>query len=288
MENAKGIKLSVFFDHILEGAKQTREPLETLLKEVRDMQIEAVEMHLGYLLEQKEIPELLRRFGLKVSSIYESYELEQGLDVEKARKHIEAAVQVGAEKILVVPGFLHGEEARQMKEHMGNREALAGFFEGNAKIQSMAEGLSFLAKEGKERGITVTVEDFDNPESPLSGVYGVEWFLRKVPLLQYTMDTGNYLYYGEDILEVLELLKDKIVHVHCKDRLRRGQDPFPGGCPSVAVGTGYIPMEAIVSRLKDLGYQGYLSIEHFGVENQRDCIRESAAFLGGILYGKGI
>lgn len=288
MENVKGIKLSVFFDHILEAVEQTKESLETVLEEVRGMQIEAVEIHLGYLLEHKEIPELLQRFGLRISSIYESYEMEKGLDVEKARKHIQTAVEVGAEKILVVPGFLHGEEARQMKEHMGSREALAAFFEENAKIQSMAEGISFLAKEGKERGVTVTIEDFDSPESPLSGEYGVEWFLGKVPLLQYAMDTGNYLYYGEDILEVLELFKEKIVHVHCKDRPRRDQDPFSGGCPSVAVGTGCIPMEAIVSRLKDQGYQGYLSIEHFGVQNQKDCIRDSAAFLGGILHGKGI
>lgn len=273
------MKLSVFLDHILQAKEQTGKSLEELLWEVREAGIEAVEMHLEYLMTHEEILELLEKAGLKICSIYENYEMERHTDREKAYRHINAALEAGAEKILVVPGFLHGEEAEQMQARMGNREDLEAFFERSESIQRMAEGLRFISEEGNKKGIAVTVEDFDNPSSPLSGVYGVHWFLKQAPHLCYTFDTGNYLYYGEDLMEVLDLLGERIVHVHCKDRIETGGNPFTEDCPSVILGTGYIPFEALTGRLKETGYQGYLSIEHFGVEDQEGCIRKSAAFL---------
>ncbi len=266
------MKISVFFDHILQAQEQTGKSLEELLQGVRQAGISAVEICLEYLLENEHVMRQLQQAGLAVSCIYEFYDMGNRDEQEKARKHIEAAVQVGAERVLVVPGFLHGLESERMQERMTGESTIASFFRGNKKICGMVEGLSYIAKLGAEKGIRVTVEDFDDRNSPLSGMYGIQWFLEQIPELWYTLDTGNYLFYGEDVLEAWELLKERVAHVHCKDRRSENH-------ASTAVGTGYIPFEEIINRLSRQGYDGYLAIEHFDVENQEKCMRESAEFL---------
>ena len=266
------MKLSVFFDHVLQAREQTEKSLEELLAGVRAAGIEAVEMNLSYLCEHEEVLDLLAQNDLKVSCIYEFYDMGRCDEAEKSHRHVETALKVGAERILVVPGFLSGEDSEKMQEAMPSVEKIVAFFERNEEIQRMKEGLSFVAKLGKEQGVTVTVEDFDDRNSPLAGMYGIHWFLQQVPELRYTLDTGNFLFYGETVLEAFDLLKDWIVHVHCKDRNSHNH-------ASVQTGTGYIPFAKVLDKLKTQNYDGYLAIEHFDVEVQEECIKGSAEFL---------
>ncbi len=266
------MRMSVFFDHILQAKQQTGKSLEELLQGVRQAGIEAVEINLDYLLKEEWVWDALQQADLKVSCIYEFYEMGQQDETEKAKKHIEAAVRVGAGRVLVVPGFLHGWEFKRMQHRMPDARAIESFLSHNRKILRMKEQLSVIAMLGKEQGVVVTVEDFDDPHSPLSGVHGIHWFLKQIPELGYTLDTGNYLYYGEELAEVMALLGTRIAHVHCKDR-RVGDNA------SVAVGTGYIPFEKVVAGLKELDYAGYLAIEHFDVPDQEGSMRSSAEML---------
>lgn len=269
------MKLSVFYDHILQAESQSGKTLEELLSGVKAASIDAVEIRLEYLLEHEETLELLKRTGLGLSCIYEFYDMDSKDEIEKIHKHIETASRVHADRILVVPGFLSKEEAEEMQELSRNYEKLADYFNYNSKVQSMAKGLSDCVRIGKEAGITVTVEDFDDIKSPLSCMNGVLWFLENIPGLRYTLDMGNFIYHDEDVLEAYELLKDKISHVHCKDR---GE-----GFSSVAAGTGSIPIASLVEKLKATGYDAYLAIEHFDAPQQENCIKKSAEFLLNVL-----
>lgn len=266
------MRLSVFFDHILQAKEQTGKTLEELLQGVKSAGIEAVEINLEYLVNHKEIFDLLKKVGLAVSCIYEFYEMGQRNEEEKAQKHIETAILVGAGRILVVPGFLQGEYSKVMQEKMADQDAIENFMSQNSEICRMTEGLSYIAKLGEKEGVVVTVEDFDDLNSPLSGMYGIGWFLKQIPQLRYTLDTGNYLYNGEQVLDALNLHKEKITHVHCKDR-------EPKTNASVESGKGYIPFEEIIHRLKEQNYKGYLAIEHFDVADQEGCMKRSACFL---------
>ena len=266
------MKLSVFFDHILQAREQTGKPLEELLAGVRSAGIEAVEINLNYLCEHEDVLALLKQNNLGISCIYEFYDMGRYDETEKARRHVETAAKVGAKRILVVPGFLFDEASEEMQRCMPAAEEISAFFENHAEIRRMAEGLSFTAKLGKEKGVTVTVEDFDDRNSPLAGMYGIRWFLQQIPELGYTLDTGNFLFYGETVQQAFELLKDRIAHVHCKDR-------SPENHASVQTGTGYIPFGEIVEKMKAQQYDGFLAIEHFDVEGQEACMRGSAEFL---------
>ncbi|MBQ7774900.1 MAG: sugar phosphate isomerase/epimerase [Lachnospiraceae bacterium] len=270
------MKISVFFDHILQAGEQTGKDLEELLADVRAAEIEAVEIRLEYLLAHEEVVEKLKQAGLAVSCIYEFYEMGLHDESEKARKHIEAAVRIGAGRVLVVPGFLRGFESKRMQKKMPEAQAIERFMSHNRKILRMKEGLTYISELGMEKGVLVTVEDFDDPNSPLSGMHGIRWFLKQVPQLRYTLDTGNYLYYGENVLEAYNLLMDRITHVHCKDR-------HTGDNASVEVGSGYIPFEEVIDCLKVQGYDGYLAIEHFDVANQAECMQRSAQALRKML-----
>lgn len=270
------MRISVFFDHILQAKEQTGKSLEELLAGVRQSGIQAVEIRLEYLLSHEDTVRLLNESDLKVSCIYEFYEMGLHEEMEKATRHIETAVSVGATRVLVVPGFLHGFEAKRMQWRMNDSQALEKWFAKNRKIGKMVEGLAYIAKLGAEKGVVVTVEDFDDVHSPLSGMYGIHWFLKQVPELRYTLDTGNYLFYGENVLEAWKLLKDKVAHVHCKDR-------DPENTASVQVGSGCMPIRQLVEGMKKQGYEGYLAIEHFDVSGQEECMARSADFLKGLL-----
>ena len=266
------MRVSVFFDHILQAREQTGKALEELLYGVRQADMKAVEINLDYLCEHPEVWDALKEADLGVSCIYEFYDMGHFDETEKAKRHVDTAVSVGAKRILVVPGFLSGEASEEMQKCMPVAQKITGFFENNSEIRGMKEGLSFTAKYGKERGITVTVEDFDDRNSPLAGMYGIRWFLQQIPELRYTLDTGNFLFYGEKVSDAFELLKDRIAHVHCKDRQ-------PETNASVQTGTGYVPFAEIIGKLKEQNYDGFLAIEHFDVEGQEECIRGSAEFL---------
>lgn len=265
------MKLSVFYDHILQAVDQSGKPLEELLSGVKAAGVEAVEIRLEYLLEHKETLELLKRVGLGLSCIYEFYDMDSKDEFEKIHKHIETAFCVHAGRILVVPGFLSKEEAEEMQALTRNYDKLADYFNHNTKVQCMAKGLRDCVRIGKETGITVTVEDFDDIKSPLSCMNGILWFLENIPGLRYTLDMGNFIYHGEDVMEAWELLKDKVSHVHCKDR---GEN-----FSSVAAGDGSIPIALLVEKLKAAGYNDYLAVEHFDAPQQEDCIKRSAEFL---------
>ena len=263
------MKISVFYDHILQAAAQTGKSLPELLKGVRNAGIEAVEINMSYLCEHEETYDLLRESGLRISCVYEFYEMEQKDERVKAKKHIDTAKKAGAEKILVVPGFFVQEEAEQFSECVNDYGKTADFLNQNEKALRMAEGLNQIATLGEQAGIVVTVEDFDDRKSPLSSVGGMLWFLKQVPQLKVTFDTGNFIIHGEDVLSAWDSLQEKIVHIHCKDR----------GTESVAVGKGYIPMHALMKKIRASHYKGYLAIEHFDAENQEGCMADSAAFL---------
>lgn len=270
------MKLSVFYDHVLQAEEQGGKSIEELLSGVRAAGIEAVEINLEYLIEHEKTLELLKQTELDISCIYGFYEMDCKDESAKIRKHIETAAKVHAGKVLVVPGFFSKEEAEAMRALAQNYEMLADFLTHNIKAHHMAEGLRDCVRVGSEAGVTVTVEDFDDIRSPLSCMHGLRWFLENIPGLRYTLDMGNFIYHGEDVMEAWELLKDKVSHVHCKDR---GEN-----FSSVAAGEGNIPIALLVSRLKAAGYDDYLAIEHFDAPQQEKCIKRSADFLQNLLY----
>lgn len=293
MRGSEVIRLSVFFDHILQAEEQTGKHIPELLAEVKKAGISAVEINCTYLLEHPATLEMLETAGLQVSCIYEFYALERGRETEKARRHIEIARKTKAGKILIVPGFF-SVETEEFVNCVPDREKVWDYLSHSEKAQRMADGLREIVEMAGSRNIadtpiTVVIEDFDDRNSPIACVSGMQWFAEQVPGLCFTFDTGNFIIHGENIFAAWEDLKDKVVHVHCKDRKISSDKPLQtqkNATPDIkecylpaAVGEGCIPIKELVYKMKEYGYRGYLAIEHFDAADQEAYMQKSAANL---------
>jgi sugar phosphate isomerase/epimerase len=85
------------------------------------------------------------------------------------------------------------------------------------------------------------------------------------PWLKVNYDTGNAYLAGEDIYAALELMGPRIVHVHAKDISVEHSDAERGkvtGTPvGCACGDGVVDWTRVVKLLKQVGFNGVLSVE---------------------------
>lgn len=275
------MKLSIFYDHILEGADQSKKKAGEILKLCKSWGIDGLEVNFSHFRDHfEEITGDLTEAGMEVSCLYEFYEFGTNPDPAKAREHLEMARRVGAEKVLVIPGTLSKEEAEELNRHGDSRRETSDYMDRNQKIQNMRQALAGMVEYGRTLGVTVTLEDFDGPVQPFARTYQLLWFMEHVPGLRFTLDTGNFAYSDEDVTKAYEVLKEYIVHVHCKDRADGGEvHRFSRGLGAAAVGSGYLPIGSLVEKMRKQGYDGFLAIEHYGADDQVEYMQRSAEYL---------
>lgn len=146
-------------------------------------------------------------------------------------------------QLLLVPGFLPADRPAAYTDSLRD-----------AAISRIA---AFAAKAA-QRGLRVLVEDFDNPRSLCYDTPSLDRLFAASPALGHVFDTGNYVYGGEDVLTALTHFRDRIYHVHLKDRLA----PHDGASP--AIGKGIVPTREVIDQLTSSGYRGWFTVEHYG------------------------
>lgn len=278
------MKLSIFYDHLQEICTQEGMTMPEALFEAKRCGIDGIEIHLSDLLEDEgRIVSEIEKAGMCVSCIYESFDWGNRPDIRGGAAQIDAAKRVGAKKILVIPGFLPQDEADAIASRRGSYERTAPAMEANERIRNMRAALRQVTARAARVGIAVTLEDFDGKTAPFAGMNQLLWFIKQVEGLRFTMDTGNFAFSDEDAAEGYRLLRDYVVHVHCKDRGREDTVPAQNrhnrGLAPCPAGSGYMPIGAVVRDLKNRGYGGFLAVEHFGAADQLEFMRKSAEYL---------
>ena len=151
--------------------------------------------------------------------------------------------------------------------------------ERTAGVQWVTDGFRHAIDAAEKHGITLAYEnhtkgapwdywDFSQP---------IEIFLEILDALSDTplgvcFDTANPLVLSEDVLALLEQVVHRIVVVHIFD-LRE-----VGVFEPVRVGTGASPIPQVFSRMRQAGYDGWLSIEEASRSGQEG-FTESIAFV---------
>lgn len=262
------MRKSVFLAHVKDAARQQGGTLPEYLKKTRELGFEGLECDYPDLEQDPQgFAAMLQEADLQIASVPYFCSFEKGVDAGKLRTVVEKTAAAGGKRILAIPGFLDEQYPDALED--------------------MVKGLRILCEEAQKFGITVSLEDFDNQTSPCATGEGLRYFFRRVPALKFNLDTGNFLYMDEDVLEESRTMMDRIAHIHLKDRrntpLYEGQQPRHSvsgrpmyDCP---VGQGDIPMEKILAMAAAAGYEGFCSAEHYGARDQWDHMVQSAAWM---------
>jgi len=228
----------------------------------------------GYTMAQ--VKQMLDDAGLVTScniggaSLTMSDPTERAKSVDAIRKVIDDAVELGTTTVLVTTGGC----APDQDKADGRRNVAAG----------LAEVLPYA----KQAGVTLSIEDFGSPVAPYqtSGEC-LECCELAGEGLMITYDSGNMVMGDEDPVEFLKAVEHKMVHAHAKDW--EALPPDAEQCltsraglkyTGATVGTGILDYPAIIGRLKNIGYNGYLSFEYEGrTGDPIAAAREGTAYL---------
>ena len=266
------MEVSIFLAHLNELAAQKQCSLTAAAKEAKKSGIDYVEVDYASAAgHEEEIKALLDKANLQVGGLNTFFDFGHQAQPELIESAIKTAVTLNAAHIMAVPGFMEpGDEWETLRE-------------------KLAEGLNELVGKAAEQGVSVAMEDFDGENAPYGRMEALNWMLHQVPGLGCAFDTGNFLFFGEDVLKAYDLLEKRIVHVHMKDiayaplRGEAGKTAITGKKLYPApVGSGELPMAEIVRRLYERGYNGIYAIEHFNAGDQLLFMRRSARWLNNI------
>ncbi|SEC61792.1 sugar phosphate isomerase/epimerase family protein [Paenibacillus sp. GP183] len=177
--------------------------------------------------------------------------------------------------------------AKVVRVFSGSLQEGVSFEQGQRWI---IEGLKAAAEYAGKKDITLCLEN----HGLFAGKAGqVQKIIREVnsPALRSTFDTGNFILVDENPNDALEQLNTMIAHVHCKDFIKV-EEIFQGETyvslsgvryAGTVIGEGSVPLDSLLARLHELGYDGWLTVEFEGNEEQKSGSIRSVANLTSML-----
>lgn len=247
-------KYSTFFAHMEDLAKEKGISLNEAAAILKDMGYKGFDCMYTYLKENFDtVKKILDEFGFKISAIPCYFWFENGVKEDFIDEVLEYSQKIGCKTILAIPGEFEPDDPKK-----------------DEYLNLMCEGLNLLSKKAKNYGIDITLEAYDFIKSPCATPEGLSYFFEKCPDLTFTMDTGNFIYVDVNTLESVKLFKDKIRHMHLKDRSLvqnyedepvklsiKGNKLYPS-----PIGAGIIPMKELIEIAKEVNYNGYYTAEN--------------------------
>jgi sugar phosphate isomerase/epimerase len=255
---------------------------------VRELGVEAVELMDGFIRDGQE--DAIARALADTGCTHVCYDVDgdfvqsdpaaRQAAVGRVVAGLERGARLGAQRALVVPGSL--------KE--GVSPAVARSW--------IVEGLKQCLPAAARLGLPLTIED----HSSQAAVYGRSEHLEYIcggvgPRLQVTYDVGNFLLADENPGAAAIRLGSRIVHAHYKDwhALKPDDDrptrvvTSPDGAryTGAVLGEGVVDLVAATAALRQIGYQGHVSVEYEGVGDPREAVSRGVAYVRKLLDPAG-
>ncbi|MDO3679487.1 sugar phosphate isomerase/epimerase family protein [Paenibacillus ehimensis] len=164
--------------------------------------------------------------------------------------------------------------AKVVRVFSGDKAADVTYEQAKAWI---IEGLKEGAAYAQQRGITLCLENHGYFAGKADQVLEVIDEVNS-PALRSTFDTGNFLLVDDQPNEAMDKLLGVVSHVHFKDFLPVGEDYagrkykslggvlYAGKVP----GEGIVDLKHLLGKLKRSGYQGWLTVEYEGDDEQKE------------------
>ncbi len=135
--------------------------------------------------------------------------------------------------------------------------------------------LSELVDAAHSRGLTVTLENVEEPLSILAEVF------TRIPRMQACLDIGHASLDGDNErpFQLLSLIRDRLALVHAHDN-RQGHGE--AGDLHLPFGRGTIRLETILRSVRDSGFDGHVTLELFTgtKEEKAESLSKARAWLG--------
>ena len=120
----------------------------------------------------------------------------------------------------------------------------------------------------------------------------VEYLMRAVdhPNYGWLVDMGNFLCADEPSMHALPIAAKYAFHAHAKDFLLKSEKPSDEWFPTrngnflrgTVVGHGVVPVRECVKTLRGAGYDGWLSLEFEGMEDNLPALRAGLSYLRSV------
>ncbi len=232
--------------------------------------------------EQKnEYKKLLKDNELVVSALcgdMEGFGFEKAEDnperIEKTKRIIDLAVEFGTSVVTTHIGVIPADKSEP-------------------RYKVMLDALTECGIYAKSKGVTLAIET--GPEKAKTLLAFIEDTKGGVGV---NLDPANFtMVTQQDAVEAVEILKDHIVHTHVKDGkcLDKNQNPVDvyhafalggvdalnacEGFKELPVGEGDVDWANYLKALKDIGYNGFLTIERECGDNPEKDITEASDFI---------
>lgn len=251
-KKAQEPKISIFCDHIWTVARQEGISFADAAAKVREIGYAGVDVRV---LQKPEEIRTLDSLGFAHACAIADIDFSAGEQPEMEETALRFMKEYGYDRLLLVPGLMAEGSTQEEKETAWKR------------IAAFAERVSAA-------GYRIMVEDYDNPQSLCYNTGRLDSLFFISRNLGLVFDTGNFLFAGEDALDCYPHFRDRIGHVHLKDRVS------PDDMHCVPAGSGCIPIETIVRDLKATGYDGWLTVEQYG---SRQMLADSQAAYSSVL-----
>ena len=235
--------------------------------------------------EKDSYKKLLKESGLIVSALCGDmggygFEIEKDNRerIEKTKKIIDLALEFNTKVVTTHIGVIPDDEE-------------------NPRFKVMLDALTECGCYAKEKGVTLAIETGPEKAKTLLS------FLRKTKGgVGVNLDPANFtMVTGQDAVEAVHILKDYIVHTHLKDgvMIDKNQDPTEvyhafavggvdalnacKGFKELPIGEGAVDWVNYLKALKEIGYNGFLTIEREAGDDPVADIENAVAFIKKLL-----
>lgn len=158
----------------------------------------------------------------------------------------------------------------------GNKEELVMMRE------LLTEGFAKLSDYAKSANITVALENQSSLSRADSSIDDLKYILDNANV-KFVFDSGNFFCVGEDAIKAYEVFKDYIVHSHFKDWRWAENGCYQGidnkRFKGAVLGDGFLPLRALLKRLKKDNYSGSVVLEFNSPNITIEDLDKSADFL---------
>ncbi len=148
--------------------------------------------------------------------------------------------------------------------------------ENSEEYFNIVNTIERLGKYGDKIGVSFATETGPEMAIKLRGI------LEKADTksAKVNLDPANFVMCaGQDPVEAVHILKDYIVHTHAKDGVKLSDTDYE----EHPLGQGGVPFPEYLAALKEVGYDGFLTIEREAGATRFQDIKNAVAFLTDIL-----